>query len=181
MMRRPPRSTLFPYTTLFRSPSASWWSARSGPRGPAADRSRVARRGDIQGGFPRVRTTRVLRAVSCSSSKPLPTAPMTSQVTMAERFSAFSFVDRITALVPGRRAAGRFRVPRHVRRFPGALVAEATGQPAAGGAMAHVGFRRRPAAARAGETRFLGAVAPGQTLELAVEIESCDEDGVAYG
>src|SRR2546430_11843098 len=24
MIRRPPRSTLFPYTTLFRSPTASW-------------------------------------------------------------------------------------------------------------------------------------------------------------
>src|SRR5687768_17681185 len=34
MIRRPPRSTLFPYTTLFRStccpcpPSRSWWSGR---------------------------------------------------------------------------------------------------------------------------------------------------------
>src|SRR5215216_5079430 len=28
MIRRPPRSTLFPYTTLFRSPSSSrWWPA----------------------------------------------------------------------------------------------------------------------------------------------------------
>src|SRR5256885_7175546 len=26
MIRRPPRSTLFPYTTLFRSPSATWAS-----------------------------------------------------------------------------------------------------------------------------------------------------------
>src|SRR5256885_9883272 len=25
MIRRPPRSTLFPYTTLFRSSSAAWW------------------------------------------------------------------------------------------------------------------------------------------------------------
>src|SRR5438309_8623576 len=31
MIRPPPRSTLFPYTTLFRSPSAppSWWTRRS--------------------------------------------------------------------------------------------------------------------------------------------------------
>src|SRR2546427_6732613 len=46
MIRRPPRSTLFPYTTLFRSPGESprivepgarpsWWSARPGPRPPA--------------------------------------------------------------------------------------------------------------------------------------------------
>src|SRR5207244_10076130 len=26
MIRRPPRSTLFPYTTLFRSPAACWWA-----------------------------------------------------------------------------------------------------------------------------------------------------------
>src|SRR3712207_9110118 len=32
MIRRPPRSTLFPYTTLFRSQGASRWSAdRRGP------------------------------------------------------------------------------------------------------------------------------------------------------
>src|SRR5256885_7382283 len=27
MIRRPPRSTLFPYTTLFRSPSSAWWNS----------------------------------------------------------------------------------------------------------------------------------------------------------
>src|SRR5260370_25744031 len=32
MIRRPPRSTLFPYTTLFRS-VAGWWIARRGRRG----------------------------------------------------------------------------------------------------------------------------------------------------
>src|ERR1035438_10670961 len=26
MIRRPPRSTLFPYTTLFRSPGERWWN-----------------------------------------------------------------------------------------------------------------------------------------------------------
>src|SRR2546430_8602823 len=31
MIRRPPRSTLFPYTTLFRSPSALFSSTRSAP------------------------------------------------------------------------------------------------------------------------------------------------------
>src|SRR6266568_8646022 len=30
MIRRPPRSTLFPYTTLFRAP-AGWWSRRPRP------------------------------------------------------------------------------------------------------------------------------------------------------
>src|SRR5256886_17594030 len=38
MIRRPPRSTLFPYTTLFRSLgeiSQVIWTPRRGPRGPA--------------------------------------------------------------------------------------------------------------------------------------------------
>src|SRR3712207_6964882 len=35
MIRRPPRSTLFPYTTLFRS---KWWSAKD-PRAPCRARA----------------------------------------------------------------------------------------------------------------------------------------------
>src|SRR6266852_8529093 len=35
MIRRPPRSTLFPYTTLFRSPARSWPSAGGLGRWPA--------------------------------------------------------------------------------------------------------------------------------------------------
>src|SRR5260370_15511623 len=35
MIRRPPRSTLFPYTTLFRSRRRRW--RPSGPRNPAGD------------------------------------------------------------------------------------------------------------------------------------------------
>lgn len=100
---------------------------------------------------------------------------------MSDRFRAFSFVDRITAFEPARRAAGRFRIPARAGRFPQALVAEAVGQLAAWVAMANVDFACRPVAALAGETRFLGAAAPGDTLELAVEIESCDAEGVAYG
>src|SRR5438045_7829705 len=37
MIRRPPRSTLFPYTTLFRSPAV--WCAPSTPRSAATRRS----------------------------------------------------------------------------------------------------------------------------------------------
>src|SRR5258708_12377453 len=37
MIRRPPRSTLFPYTTLFRSPSTGAGSARPAPP-PGGDR-----------------------------------------------------------------------------------------------------------------------------------------------
>jgi 3-hydroxymyristoyl/3-hydroxydecanoyl-(acyl carrier protein) dehydratase len=100
---------------------------------------------------------------------------------MAERFSAFSFVDRITQLEPGARAAGRYAIPDHLPRFPACLVAEAIGQLAAWASMARFGFRRRPVAGLAGETLFFGAVGPGDSLELAVELETCDEDAVAYG
>src|SRR6266536_3522863 len=41
MIRRPPRSTLFPYTTLFRSPRS-----RGGPRGRHSPRERRGNRGD---------------------------------------------------------------------------------------------------------------------------------------
>src|SRR5438132_6769298 len=44
MIRRPPRSTLFPYTTLFRSTRRSQRGARSRSQGPARrDRARVLR------------------------------------------------------------------------------------------------------------------------------------------
>src|SRR2546430_10409036 len=40
MIRRPPRSTLFPYTTLFRSPSwwLQWWGRATVPRRRRPDR-----------------------------------------------------------------------------------------------------------------------------------------------
>jgi 3-hydroxymyristoyl/3-hydroxydecanoyl-(acyl carrier protein) dehydratase len=100
---------------------------------------------------------------------------------MGGHFSAFSFVDRITAFEPGRRARGEFVVPAHLPAFPACLAAEAVGQLAAWIAMAQVGFRRRPVAGLAGETRFLGAVTPGARLDLEVELESCDDEAVAYG
>jgi 3-hydroxymyristoyl/3-hydroxydecanoyl-(acyl carrier protein) dehydratase len=100
---------------------------------------------------------------------------------MAEHFGAFSFVDRITEFEAGARAKGYFMVPPGLPAFPACLVAEAVGQLAAWVAMAHVGFRFRPVAGLAGETRFLGAVKPGQRLDLEVEIERCDEEAVAYG
>jgi 3-hydroxymyristoyl/3-hydroxydecanoyl-(acyl carrier protein) dehydratase len=99
---------------------------------------------------------------------------------MADHFAAFSFVDRISALAPGESARGAFAVPRDVPSFPACLVAEAVGQLAAWVAMAKIGFRGRPVAALANETRFHRDVAPGDTLELGVEIESCDDDAVAY-
>jgi 3-hydroxymyristoyl/3-hydroxydecanoyl-(acyl carrier protein) dehydratase len=99
---------------------------------------------------------------------------------MADHFAAFSFVDRITEYEPGRGARGRYFVPGHIAAFPSCLVAEAVGQLAAWVAMAHIDFRGRPVAALANETRFRADVRPGSTLDLAVDLESCDEHAVAY-
>lgn len=98
---------------------------------------------------------------------------------MSERFRAFSFVDRITRLEPGR-IEGQYTVPASATRFPASLMAEATGQLAAWASMAQVDFRFRPVAGLAGETRYHGAVRPGQTLELEADIERCDEEAIAY-
>ncbi len=100
---------------------------------------------------------------------------------MPDRFSAFSFVDQITALEDGQRARGRFAIPAGLPVFSICLVAEAVGQLAAWVAMAQAEFRRRPVAALSGETRIVGEAAPGEILDLGVEIESCDPDAVAYG
>jgi 3-hydroxymyristoyl/3-hydroxydecanoyl-(acyl carrier protein) dehydratase len=99
---------------------------------------------------------------------------------MADHFAAFSFVDRIIEYEAGRRARARYAVPADIDAFPSCLVAEAVGQLAAWVAMAHIGFRGRPVAALANETRFRSDVVPGSTLDLAVDIESCDEHAVAY-
>jgi 3-hydroxymyristoyl/3-hydroxydecanoyl-(acyl carrier protein) dehydratase len=95
-------------------------------------------------------------------------------------FAAFSFVDRISPFEAGTRARGEFWVPGGIAAFPSCLVAEAVGQLAAWVSMEKIGFRGRPVAALANDTRFFGPVSPGDTLELAVEIDSCDDDAVAY-
>jgi 3-hydroxymyristoyl/3-hydroxydecanoyl-(acyl carrier protein) dehydratase len=99
---------------------------------------------------------------------------------MGDHFAAFSFVDRICEFEPGVRARGIFAIPRGLPSFPSCLVAEATGQLATWLAMQHVDFRGRPVAALAMETRFLRDAEPGDTLDLAVEIESTDDEAVAY-
>ncbi len=99
---------------------------------------------------------------------------------MNGRYAAFTFCDRIAAYEPARRARGLFHVPARIAAFPACLVAEATGQLAAWVSMAAIGFRGRPVAALAAETRFLGEVTPGDTLELEVDIEHCDGESVAY-
>jgi len=99
---------------------------------------------------------------------------------MDERFSAFSFVDRITALEPGKWARGRFAIPAGLPEFSTCLVAEAVGQLAAWVAMAKVEFRRRPVAALSGEMGVVREAAPGEILDLGVEVESGDPDTVAF-
>src|SRR3712207_7007495 len=49
MIRRPPRSTLFPYTTLFRSSLRYRWSRRRGVRGPATGAGRPWGRQESRG------------------------------------------------------------------------------------------------------------------------------------
>lgn len=100
---------------------------------------------------------------------------------MSDHFAAFSFVDRITELAPGAHARGWYAVPREIAEFPSCLVAEAVGQLAAWVAMDKVGYRGRPVAALATETLFEGSVAPGDLLELDVDIEDCDDEVIAYG
>jgi len=100
---------------------------------------------------------------------------------MSGRFRAFSFVDRITRLEPGRRIEGQYTVPSSATRFPPSLMAEAVGQLAAWAAMAQLGFASRPVAGLAGETRYAGAAVAGKTLDLEADLERCDEDAVVYG
>ena len=95
-------------------------------------------------------------------------------------FAAYSFVDRIGELVPGKRARATFAIPGRIAAFPAALVAEAVGQLAAWVAMDSIEFRGRPVAALATETRFQGDAKPGDTLDLVVDILECDDDAVAY-
>lgn len=95
-------------------------------------------------------------------------------------FAAYSFVDRIAEFVPRQHARATFAIPPAIRAFPPALVAEAVGQLAAWVAMDAIDFRGRPVAALATETRFHADAAPGDTLELTVNILACDDDAVAY-
>ncbi|MBU0500834.1 MAG: hypothetical protein KJ558_05655 [Gammaproteobacteria bacterium] len=97
-----------------------------------------------------------------------------------DRYSAFSFVDRIGSLEPGISATGQFQIPAGINGFPPSLVAEAIGQLAAWVSIDRLDYRFRPVAGIAAEVRFLRQVRPGQLLELAVEIDSCSESDVAY-
>lgn len=99
---------------------------------------------------------------------------------MDGHFRAFSFVDRISRLDASGSVCGSYAIPANVREFPASLVAEATGQLAAWGAMSQVDFTHRPVAGIAGQIDLLADVQPGQALELAVQLESADTETVAY-
>lgn len=95
-------------------------------------------------------------------------------------FQAFSFVDRIVAVQPGVSVRGTYQIPAGIEEFSNSLVAEAIGQLAAWSAMAALDFKVRQVAGLAGKVEFFASVRPGQTLELAVEIQTADLDAVAY-
>lgn len=96
------------------------------------------------------------------------------------RFAAFSFVDQITLIEGTTRVCGLYTIPTGVSRFPVSLVAEAIGQLAAWVAMSVVDFSHRPVAALAGDTRMHRLPRAGDTLELIVDIESCDAESIQY-
>ena len=100
---------------------------------------------------------------------------------MDGHFRAFTFVDRITAVEPGRQIRGRYTIPAGVAEFPPSLVAEAIGQLAAWAAMAFLDFASRPVAGLAGRVQVHGGALPGQTLELAATLDEVGEDAVSYG
>jgi 3-hydroxymyristoyl/3-hydroxydecanoyl-(acyl carrier protein) dehydratase len=97
-----------------------------------------------------------------------------------DHFAAYSFVDRIDEWNPGRHARAQFLVPAHLHDFSSSFVSEAVGQLAAWVSMDFIDFRGRPVAALASETRYLGNAIPGRTLDLEVDLASCDDEAVAY-
>jgi len=96
------------------------------------------------------------------------------------RFAAFSFVDQITQVQGITRVCGLYTIPANIEHFPASLVAEALGQLAAWVAMSALGFSHRPVAALAGDTKIFALPKPGDTLELIVDIESCDAESILY-
>ncbi len=101
-------------------------------------------------------------------------------VSSSDEFRAYTFVDRVTMVQPGVSARGTYAIPAGLQDFSSSLVAEATGQLAAWCALPAVDFKSRPVAGIAGRVELLAPVRPGDTLELAAEIESVDADAIAY-
>jgi hypothetical protein len=101
-------------------------------------------------------------------------------VSSSDKFRAYTFVDRVTMVQPGVSVRGTYAIPATLRDFHSSLVAEATGQLAAWCALPAVDFKMRPVAGIADRVEVLAPVHPGDTIELAAEIESVDKDAIAY-
>lgn len=99
---------------------------------------------------------------------------------MDGHFRAFSFVDRITSVQVGSRIRGAYQIPPGAGVFYRPLIAEAVGQLAAWASMAAMDFKVRPVAGIAASIELLAEVQPGQTLELAADIDSVDNEAVSY-
>src|SRR2546426_9157965 len=69
MIRRPPRSTLFPYTTLFRSMCSSTSATRGSTRASGTADGRASRRVAEEPQATRVRGESVIRAVDRKSTR----------------------------------------------------------------------------------------------------------------
>src|SRR6266436_1067877 len=75
MIRRPPRSTLFPYTTLFRAPGAARVRSRSGRHADPDASGGVSRRGHLRSPGARAERARVAGADrGRAPERPLPGA-----------------------------------------------------------------------------------------------------------
>ncbi len=91
----------------------------------------------------------------------------------------FLFVDCIDEFEPGGLAQGRFAMPRDFV-VPACLIAEAIGQLAGWIAMERWQFNARPVAALVGRCVIAGEARPGESVELAVEMDECEADAVSY-
>ena len=93
---------------------------------------------------------------------------------------SFTLIDRITAVEPGVRIRGQYRIPATLPEFPSSLVAEATGQLAGWGIMAALDFKFRCLAGIAEKVELFGEARPGQLLELTADIASVSTDACDY-
>jgi 3-hydroxymyristoyl/3-hydroxydecanoyl-(acyl carrier protein) dehydratase len=100
---------------------------------------------------------------------------------MSEHFRAYTFVDRITSIEEGISIRGIYKIPANIDSFPIPLLAESVGQLAAWAAMSAVNFEKRPVAGIAGKIELLGSAKPGEILQLEADLESVDQEAVAYG
>jgi 3-hydroxymyristoyl/3-hydroxydecanoyl-(acyl carrier protein) dehydratase len=92
---------------------------------------------------------------------------------------SFLFVQSISHLESGKRARGRLIIP-STPALTSCLIGEAVGQLAGWIAIERTRFEMRPVAGLVGECRIVGRAYPGEIVELAVEMESCDAEAASY-